>query len=93
MKLCGLLVLGGFFGGLCAVAALKDGRQSLQGGGFPLADLVRVNAMFGGDLSQRSVFAQHLLDDLGLKSGGVMFSGCHGGGPHTAHLILDHFAV
>jgi hypothetical protein len=42
-----------------------------------LADLVGVDAVFGGDLGQCFVFAQHLLDDLRLEGSGVSFSCCH----------------
>lgn len=67
IKLCGLLVVGRFFSSLCVVASLEDGGQLLQGGGFPLADLVWVDAVFSGDLGQGFVFAQDLLDDLSLE--------------------------
>ena len=66
--------------------------MALQNRGLALADLVRMDAVFCGDLGQGFVFAQHLPDDLRLECGGVMFSGCHRMGL-SAHLILDHFAV
>ena len=75
------------------IIKLEDSRQSLQGGGLPLADLVRMDAVLRSDLSQGFVLAQYLLDDLRLECGGVNFTGCHTVSLSSAHLILAAFTV
>ena len=75
------------------IIKLEDSRQSLQGGGLPLADLVWMDAVLRSDLRQSFVFAQDLLDDLRLECSGVDFSGCHRVRLSSAHLILATFTV
>ncbi len=46
-----LLFLSGLFRRLCAFTFLENARHGGQHGGLPLAELVRMNAVFSGDVS------------------------------------------
>lgn len=71
------LLAGGF------AVSLKERRQTIKRGGFPGADLVRMNVVLGSDLGDALFFLEGLGDNLGFQSRCVTFS--HG------VLILTYF--
>ena len=67
-----LLLVRRSLGGLGALVFLEESGHRAQHRGLPLAELVGMDAVFGGDLGQGLVVAQDLGDDLRLENGGEM---------------------
>ena len=78
------------------ICFLEERRHRAQHCGFPLAELVGMDAVFGSDLGQGLVVSQDLSDDLRLENGGETSTGCRfviGVSLSSAHLILAVFTV
>jgi hypothetical protein len=73
VEVFGLLLVGGLVA-LSFAFALEEGRQAVKSSGFPLADLVGMQAVLRSDLSNSPVFPNGILDDFGFESGRVSFS-------------------
>ena len=56
------------------VVSLKERGQPVESGGFPGADLVGMEIVFGSDLGEGLLLFECLGDNLGFESRGVMFS-------------------
>src|SRR5947209_8595861 len=53
---------------------LEETRQPLQRGLPPLPQLVHMDTMIAGQLGERLLLAEHLLDELSFEEGAVVFS-------------------